>query len=87
MHGGRQVTLLFTTSNDGVLAAKQATATIPIVFGMGGDPVAAGFVARLNRPGSNITGVSFLTQGLEAKRLGLLHEMVPKATTIAVLVN
>jgi putative tryptophan/tyrosine transport system substrate-binding protein len=83
----RQVTLLFTTSNDGVLAAKQATATIPIVFGMGGDPVAAGFVASLNRPGSNITGVSFLTQGLEAKRLGLLHEMVPKATTIAVLVN
>jgi putative tryptophan/tyrosine transport system substrate-binding protein len=83
----RQVTLLFATNNDGVLAAKEATATIPIVFGIGGDPVALGFVASLNRPGGNLTGVSFLTQGLEAKRLGLLHEMVPKATTIAVLVN
>jgi putative tryptophan/tyrosine transport system substrate-binding protein len=49
--------------------------------------VALGFVASLNRPGGNLTGVSFLTHGLEAKRLGLLHEMVPKATTIAVLVN
>jgi putative ABC transport system substrate-binding protein len=83
----RQVTLLFTTSNDGVLAAKQATATIPIVFGAGGDPVALGFVASLNRPGGNVTGINFFTQGLEAKRLGLLREMVPKAATIAVLVN
>src|SRR5262249_3789900 len=58
-----------------------------IVFGMGGDPVALGLVRSLNRPGGNITGFYFFTQGLEAKRLGLLHEMAPTAKTIAVLVN
>ena len=83
----RQVDVLVVSSNAGALAAKQATTTIPIVFSVGDDPINTGLVDSLNRPGSNITGVYQFTVGLEAKRLGLLHEMVPKATSIAVLVH
>jgi putative ABC transport system substrate-binding protein len=69
------------------LAAKAATTTIPIAFGTGGDPVEAGLVASLNRPGSNITGVSVMNVELGAKRLGLLHELLPNASRFSVLVN
>jgi ABC-type uncharacterized transport system substrate-binding protein len=69
------------------VAAKTATATIPIVFLAGSDPVQSGLVASLNRPGGNITGVSSFIFDLEPKRLGLMRELRPNATTIAILVN
>jgi putative ABC transport system substrate-binding protein len=84
----RQVAVLVTTGGPSVAAAaKAATSTIPIVFTGGGDPVALGLVASLSRPGGNITGVMNASNALEAKRLEVLLDLVPKAGTIAYLVN
>ena len=83
----RGVAVIFASSNAAAVASKAATTTIPIVFWMGGDPVLLGLVASLNRPGGNVTGMSFLATDTAAKKLEVLHDLAPNATVMAALIN
>jgi putative ABC transport system substrate-binding protein len=83
----RELAVIVTSTTPSVLAAKEATTTIPIVFFVAGDPVALGLVASLNRPGANLTGTTTLTLDVGSKWLELLHELVPTAKTLALLIN
>lgn len=85
---GRRVAVLVAVGGDvSAIAAKQATATIPVIFGMGANPIKAGLVASFNRPGGNATGFTLWTSEMESKRLGLLRELVPAGAIVGILVN
>jgi ABC-type uncharacterized transport system substrate-binding protein len=84
---GRHVPVIITSALNATYAAKAATSTIPVVFAVNNDPVATKLVASINRPGGNLTGVAYLGSALGAKRLGLMHEMVPKVADFAVLAH
>src|SRR5215471_16560281 len=84
---GRHVPVIVSSAINATIAAKAATSTIPVIFAVNNDPVAFGLVASMNRPGGNLTGVAYLGSALGAKRLGLMHEMVPKVTDFAVLAH
>src|SRR4051812_6161412 len=83
----RPVSVIVASATSSTVAAKAATTTVPVVFVFPGDPVELKLVASINRPGGNVTGVSYLSTELADKRLGLLHELVPHATVLAILVN
>jgi putative ABC transport system substrate-binding protein len=83
----RRVTVIVASSTPAALAAKAATTTIPIIFSSGVDPIKVGLVGSFNRPGGNLTGVTSISGDLSAKRLGLLHELLPRAVRFAVLVD
>jgi putative ABC transport system substrate-binding protein len=83
----RNVSVILSGTTVAAIAAKKATSTVPVVFVIGADPIKSGSVAQLNHPGANLTGVSFFTNQMESKRLGLLHELAPKVDLIGVLLN